>query len=156
MTYQILTTDKTRNPSSLMTLLYGLIVKMYNLQQTFCVRTYKNWQSGVPNGEQKLNPEKTIVIINSRSPLTRKSEHVLLKLYGETLKIYPQMKFLGITFHSKLTFQKHFEEILGHCNTGYHPVRLIINKKWRPSPSTMLQIYKKCVRQISNMAPFRL
>ena len=63
--------------------------------------------------------------------------------YGETLKIYPQVKFLGITFHSKLTFQKHFEEILGHCNTGYHPVRLVVNKKWRPSPSTMLQIYKK-------------
>ena len=25
--------------------------KMYNLQQNFCVRTYGNWQSGVPNGE---------------------------------------------------------------------------------------------------------
>ena len=42
MTYQILTTDKTRNPSSLITLLYGLLVKMYNLQQNFCIRTYEN------------------------------------------------------------------------------------------------------------------
>ena len=42
---------KTRNPSLLMTLLYGLPVKMYNLQQKFCIRTYENWQSGVPNGE---------------------------------------------------------------------------------------------------------
>ena len=42
---------QTRNPSSLMTLLYRLLVKMYNLQQNFCVRTYENWQSGVPNGE---------------------------------------------------------------------------------------------------------
>ena len=25
--------------------------KMYNLQQNVCVRTYENWQSGVPNGE---------------------------------------------------------------------------------------------------------
>ena len=25
--------------------------KIYNLQQNFCVRTYENWQSGVPNGE---------------------------------------------------------------------------------------------------------
>ena len=25
--------------------------KMYNLQQNFCLRTYGNWQSGVPNGE---------------------------------------------------------------------------------------------------------
>ena len=51
MTYQNLTTNKTRNPSSLMTLLYGLPAKTYNLQQNFCVRTYENWQSGVPYGE---------------------------------------------------------------------------------------------------------
>ena len=58
------------------------------------------------------------------------------------------MKFLGITFDSKLTFQKHFEEILGRCNTRYHSVKLIVNKKWEPSPSTILQIYKQCVGPI--------
>ena len=83
----------------------------------------------------KLNPEKTKVIIFSRSPLARKSEPVL-KMYGERLKIYPQVKFLGITFDSKLTFQKHFEKILGRWNTSYHHVRLIVNKKWGLSPST--------------------
>ena len=51
MTNQNLTTDKTQKPSLLMILLYGLLVKVYNLQQNFCVRTYENWQSGVPNGE---------------------------------------------------------------------------------------------------------
>ena len=91
--------------------------------------------------------KKTKVIIFSRSPLDRKSEPIL-KLYGERLKFYPQVKFLGITFDSKLTFQKHFEEILGHCNTRYQRVRLIVNKKWRPSPSIILQIYKQCVRPI--------
>ena len=80
----------------------------------------------------------------SRSPLARKSEPVL-KLYGERLKIYPQVKFLGITFDSKPTFQKHFEKILGRCNTRCHRVRLIVNKKWGPSPSTILQIYEQCV-----------
>ena len=42
----------------------------------------------------KLNPEKTKVIIFSRSKLTRITEPNL-KLYGETLKVYPQVKFLG-------------------------------------------------------------
>ena len=51
MTYQNLTTDKTQNPSLLMTLLYGLLVETYTLQQNFCKKTYENWQSGVPNGE---------------------------------------------------------------------------------------------------------
>ena len=58
------------------------------------------------------------------------------------------MKFLGITFDSELIFQKHFEEILGRCNTRYHRVRLIVNKKWGPSPSIILQIYKQCARPI--------
>ena len=58
------------------------------------------------------------------------------------------MKFLGITFDSKFTFKKHFEDILGCCNARYHRIRLLTNKKWGPSPSTILQIYKECVRPI--------
>ena len=52
----------------------------------------------------KLNPDKTKVIIFSRSILARKTEFNL-ELYGETLKIYPQVKFLGITFDFQLTFK---------------------------------------------------
>ena len=89
----------------------------------------------------KLSPEKTKVIIFSRSYLAGKPEP-LLKLYGERL---PQAKFLGITFNSKFTFKKPFEDILGRCNTRYHRIRLLTNKKWGPSPSTILQIYKQCV-----------
>ena len=71
----------------------------------------------------KLNLEETKVIIFSRSILARKTE-LNLKLYGETLKVYPQVKFLGITFDSQLTFKKHFEDILDRCNTRYHSLRL--------------------------------
>ena len=60
------------------------------------------------------------------------------------LKIYPQVKFLEITFDSKFTFQRHFEEILGRCNTRYHRIRLLVNKNWGSSPSTILQIYEQC------------
>ena len=95
----------------------------------------------------KLNAEKTKVILFSRSYLAGKPEPTL-KLYGERLKFYPQVKFLGITFNSKFTFKKHFEDILGCCNARYHCIRLLTNKKWGPSPSTILQIYKQCVRPI--------
>ena len=83
----------------------------------------------------------------SRSSLTKNSKPIL-KMYCERLKIYPQVKFLGITFDSNFTFKKHFEETLGCCNTRYHRIRLLANKKWGPSPSTILQIYKQCVRPI--------
>ena len=95
----------------------------------------------------KLNPEQTKVIIVSRSILARETEPNL-KLYGETLKVYPQVKFLGITFDSQLIFKKHFEDILDRCNTRYHRLRLLANKKWGPSPSTLVQIYEQCVRPI--------
>ena len=87
------------------------------------------------------------MIIFSRSLLARKAE-LNLTLYYEPLKIYPQVKFLGIIFDSKLTFQKHFEDILEHCNHRYHHLRLLANKKWGPSPATLIQIYKQCVRPI--------
>ena len=84
----------------------------------------------------------------SRSVLARKTEPNL-KLYGDTLKVYPQVKFLGITFDSQLTFKKHLEDILDSCNSRYHRLRLPANKKWGPSPSTLIQIHKQCVRPIS-------
>ena len=87
------------------------------------------------------------MITFSRSILARKTE-LSLKLYGETLKTYPQVKFLGITFDSQLSFKKHFEDILDHCNTMYHRLRLLTNKKWGPSQATLIQIYKQCVRPI--------
>ena len=77
----------------------------------------------------KLNLKKTKVIIFSRSLLTSKSE-LNLRLYGEPLKIYPQVKFLGIIFDSKLTFQPHFEDILERCNSRYYRLRLLANRKW--------------------------
>ena len=87
------------------------------------------------------------MIIFSRSLLARKAE-LNLTLYGEPLKIYPQVKFLGIIFDSKLTFQKHFEDILERCNNRYYHLWLLANKKWGPNPATIIQIYKQCVRPI--------
>ena len=88
----------------------------------------------------KLNPKTTKVIIFSTSILARKTESNL-KLYGKTLKVYPQVKFLGITFDSQLNFRKHFKDTLDCCNTRY-------NIKCGPSPSTLIQIYKQCVLPI--------
>ena len=95
----------------------------------------------------RLNPEKTKVIVFSTSLIARKAE-LNLTLYGEPLKIYPQVKFLGIIFDSKLTFQPHFEDILERCNSRYYRLRLLANKKWGPSPATLIQVYKQWFRPI--------
>ena len=117
----------------------------FQSKHTYCSKTFTLGPSkcGVLNEESN----KTKVIIFSRFILTRKTE-LNLKLYCETLKIYPQVKFQDITFDSQLTFKNHFEDILDRCNTRYHRLRLLASKKWGPSSSTLIQIYKQCVRPI--------
>ena len=64
------------------------------------------------------------------------------------LSYYPHIKFLGITFDNRMTFTKHFEEILECCHQKFHRLRILVNKKWGPSPETILQICKQCIRPI--------
>ena len=95
----------------------------------------------------KPNLEKTKVIIFSKFQTATRAEPALC-LYGDLLLYYPHIKFLGITFGNKMTFSKHFEEILECCNQKFHRLRISVNKKWGPSPTTIIQIYKQCVRPI--------
>ena len=95
----------------------------------------------------KLNPGKTKVIIFSKSQTAIRAEPAL-SLYGDLLSYYPQIRFLGITFDNRMSFTKHFKEILERCNQKFYRLRILVNKKWGPSPSTILQIYKQCVRPI--------
>ena len=95
----------------------------------------------------KLNPEKTEVIIFSKSQTAIRAEPAL-SLYGDLLSYYPHIKFLDITVDNRMTFTKHFEEILERCYQKFHPLKILVNKKWGPSPATILQIYKQCVRPI--------
>ena len=95
----------------------------------------------------KLNPEKTKVIIFFKSQFAIRAEPAL-SLYGDLLSCYPHIKFLGITLDNRMTFTKHFEEILECCNQKFRRLRILVNKKWGLSPETISQIYKQCVRPI--------
>ena len=97
--------------------------------------------------ENKIKSRKNKVIIISKSQTAIRAEPTL-SLYGDLLSYYPQIKFLGITFDNRMTFTKHFEEILERCNQKFHRLRILVNKKWGPSSITILQIYKQCVRLI--------
>ena len=101
----------------------------------------------MPKGRKKSNPEKTKVIIFSMSQTAIRAEPAL-SLYGDLLSYYPQIKFLGITFDNRMTFTKHFEEILQRYNQKFHRLRILVNKKSGPMSTTILKIYKQCVRPI--------
>ena len=57
-------------------------------------------------------------------------------------------KVLIYHINNRMTFTKHFEEILECCNQKLHLLRILVNKKRGRSPETILQIYKQCVRPI--------
>ena len=86
-----------------------------------------------------------IIIIKSQSAIRVEPA---LSLFGDLLSYYPHIKFLGITFDNRMTFTKHFEEILEYCINKFHRLKILVNKKWGPSPASILQIYKQCVRPI--------
>ena len=81
----------------------------------------------------KLNPEKTKVIISSRSTNAVRAEPAL-SLYGDLLFYYPHIKFLGIAFDSRMTFVKHFEDILDRCTQKFHRLRILVNKNRDQAP----------------------
>ena len=91
----------------------------------------------------KLNPEKTKVILFPRSKNAITAEPAL-SLYRDLVSYYPHIKFSGITFDNRMTFKKHSEEILEHCN----------HKFYRLSPTNILLIYKQYVRVIFDMGLF--
>ena len=125
-------------------------------KHTYCSKTFTTGPSQIGNVVcQMENQAKTKVIIFSRSILARKTK-LNLKLYGKTLKIYPQVKFLGITFNFQLNFKKHFEDILDRCNARYHRIRLLANKKWGPSPATLIRIFNNISLQFFDTVLFRL
>ena len=75
----------------------------------------------------KLNPEKTKVIMFSKSETAIRAEPAL-SLYGYLLSYYPQIEFPGITFDNRMTFTKHFEKILERCNQKFHHLRILSTK----------------------------
>ena len=93
----------------------------------------------------KLNPEKTKVIIFSKSRSAIRAEPAL-SLYSDLLSYYPHIKFLGTTFDNRMTFTKHFEEILKCCDQKFHRLRILVNK----CGAQVLKPFYKSANNVSN------
>ncbi len=83
---------------------------------------------------------------------TRNINSLNLKLYKQNLPRVNDMKFLGITFDSKLNFNKHIENVKSKCTQRMNLIKILSNKKWQLTDETLKQIYTSLIRSIIEYA----
>ena len=113
-----LSTNKTLCPNSLMIPHNGLQVK-----RLFCSKIFATGSSELGNvacqienqAESRTNQGDCILQVH-----TRQKNRTQPKTVWRDTKSHPQVKFLGITFDSQLSFRKHFQDTLDRCKTRYY------------------------------------
>ena len=103
--------------------------------------------------ENKTKSRETKVIIFSRFQTAIRAEPAL-SLYSDLLSYHPHITFLGITFDNKMTFTKHYEEILERCNHKFHRLRILVTKNRAQVPQQFYKSTNNAQGQYLNMGLF--
>ena len=91
-----------------------------------------------------ISPHKTAMV-----PFTnrRKTEGLgPLKLHGKNLKMLDEVKYLGITLDSRLTWNQHLQKTIRKTQTTFAMVRRTCGKKWGLRPSMVHWLYTRVIR----------
>ena len=69
-----------------------------------------------------------------------------LKLYGVSIPVVNEFKFLGLIFDKKLTFKQHISYLRDRCLKALNLLRVIAHKDWGADCATLLKLYRSHVR----------
>ena len=94
----------------------------------------------------KLSLTKTVGIIFSLHKKGCKTNELNLKIGNDTLKQVREVKFLGVTFDSELTFNKHISNIVESTKKTLNLLKAIKSTNWGASTKSMLMVYNACIR----------
>ena len=94
----------------------------------------------------KLSLTKTVGIIFSLHKKGCKSHNLNLKIGKEPIKQVNEVKFLGVTFDSELTFNKHINNIVESTKKTLNLLKAIKGTNWGASTKSMLMVYNACIR----------
>ena len=70
------------------------------------------------------------------------------RLRKELVKYQKQIKFLGITFDEKLTFEEHINEVYEKCQKRLNLLKSLSGKTWGASPDIIMYTYRTFIRPL--------
>ena len=65
-----------------------------------------------------------------------------------------KVKFLGITFDSKLTFKLHVKDIIQRAKKRFNIIRSLSGTTWGAGKETLRTVYRGLIRSLTDYAPF--
>jgi len=69
-----------------------------------------------------------------------------LKLYCAGIPVVTELKFLGLSFDKKLTFNKHIKFLKDRCMKALNLLRVVAHKDWGADCAALLKLYRSHVR----------
>ena len=91
-----------------------------------------------------VNPSETILINFTRQ---RKAIPARIPcLFGEVLGFKDEMKYLGVTFVRKLTWNSHLRIITNKAKAAFMTIQRMVEVAWGLNPSVMHWLYLMVVR----------
>lgn len=100
----------------------------------------------IKNGEKigfQFSKEKTKCVHFCR--LRKPHYDPLLYLKENTIETVQAIKFLGLTFDSKLNWQEHIQLVNTKCRQSLNILKVLAHTKWGADPKSLLMIYKALI-----------
>ena len=93
----------------------------------------------------KINVNKTVAVLFTHR-IDKIERNLLIR--GQPIKIDKTVKFLGLIFDSKLTWNAHIAYIEEKCKKRLNLMRMLSGQTWGASKSSLLTIYRVLIRSI--------
>ena len=110
----------------------GKHMRSIERQLQMCLNNLENWAN--ENGF-KFSTSKTVCVhfCKQREPHLDPD----LRLYGESIPVVTQVKFLGVIFDSKLTFEPHIGQLKLKCQNALKSLRVVSHMDWGGDRETL-------------------
>ena len=92
-----------------------------------------------------VNPKKTHGLIFTRR---RKLKYRVPTIGGNPIHISKEIRYLGVTLDTKLTWNPHIKYMINRANMAFHACRQMIGKTWGLNPKMVVWLHTSIIRPI--------